>query len=126
MSESEITSLEHELRIAQLNADVDALDRLISEDLLFTGPDGTLATKADDLGAYSSGALRITTQEPEELRVRRVGDDAYMVAVRTQLAGTLAGTPFSGVAAYTRVWAREHGRWLIAGGHVSIFPSDAA
>ena len=126
MSESEITSLEHELRIAQLNADVDALDRLISEDLLFTGPDGTLATKADDLGAYSSGVLRITRHEPEELRVRRVGDDAYMVALRTQLAGTLAGNPFSGVAAYTRVWAREGGRWRIAGGHVSIIPSNSA
>ena len=45
-SDPVIVALEAELRAAQLTADVAALDRLISEDLLFTGPDGQLGTKA--------------------------------------------------------------------------------
>ena len=36
----EIVALEAALRSAQLSADVEALARLISDDLLFTGPDG--------------------------------------------------------------------------------------
>ena len=118
--------MESELRAAQLGADVVALDRLISEDLLFTGPDGTLTTKADDLAAYRDSILRITVHDPEELHVRRVGSEVFLVALRTRLAGNYAGTPFSGVARYTRVWSRETGHWLIVGGHVSMTPDNAA
>ena len=69
----EIVALEEEIRAAQLNADVDALDRLISENLLFTGPTGEIGTKADDLAAYRSGAVRFIAHEPQELRIRRIG-----------------------------------------------------
>lgn len=49
MMDAEFEALEGQLRLAQLTADVDVLDRLIADDLLFTGPDGALVTKADDL-----------------------------------------------------------------------------
>lgn len=126
MVDSEIAVLEAELRAAQLNADVAALDRLISDDLLFTGPDGTLATKADDLAAYRDGVMRVSAHEPEELRVRRVGRDVAVVALRTRMAGSYASAPFSGIARYTRVWAREGGQWRIVGGQVSVVPTPAA
>jgi uncharacterized protein (TIGR02246 family) len=124
-ADADIAALEAELRAAQLGADVAALDRLIADDLLFTGPDGALATKADDLSAYREGVMRVLAHEPEELRVRRVGPDVAVVALRTQMAGSYAGTPFSGTARYTRVWAREEGRWRIVGGHVSVVPTGA-
>jgi len=122
MNDDEIISLEAELRAAQLGADVAMLDRLIAEDLLFTGPDGALATKADDLAAYRDGVMRVSTHEPEEMHVRRVGADMAVVALRTRMTGNLAGTPFSVIARYTRVWARNAGRWQIVGGHVSVVP----
>jgi Domain of unknown function (DUF4440) len=50
--DAEIVELEARIRAAQLGADVAALDALIDEDLLFTGPDGTLGTKAQDLAAH--------------------------------------------------------------------------
>jgi hypothetical protein len=53
-ADPEIVALEAMLRAAQLNADVEMLGRLISDSLLFTGPDGNLATKADDLAAHAS------------------------------------------------------------------------
>ena len=49
----------------------------------------------------------------EELHVRRVGTDVAVVALRTRMAGSYAGTLFSGTASYTRIWAREEGRWRI-------------
>jgi ketosteroid isomerase-like protein len=122
MIDGEIAAVEAELRAAQLGADVAALDRLISEDLLFIGPDGALASKAEDLAAYRDGVMRVSAHEPEDLRVRRVGTDVAVVALRARMSGSYAGAPFSVTARYTRVWAREGGRWRIVGGHVSVVP----
>jgi hypothetical protein len=89
--DAEIVALEARLRAAQLAADVAELDQLIDEDLLFTGPDGQLGTKAQDLAAHGSGALRFREHEPEELRVRRVGRDVAVVALRARLAVEVGG-----------------------------------
>jgi len=119
-ADPEIVALEAELRAAQLSADVATLDRLISEDLLFTGPDGQLGTKAQDLEAHGSGLVRFRAHEPEELRVRRVGSDVALSALRARLAVEVGGTLFEGTYRYTRVWVRERdGRWRVAGGHVA-------
>ena len=119
-ADPEIVALEAELRRAQLDADVATLDRLIADELLFTGPDGRLGTKAEDLAAHGSGIVRFREHEPEELRVRAVGDEVRVVALRARLTVEVNGTPVSGAYRYTRIWAREQGRpWRIVAGHVS-------
>jgi ketosteroid isomerase-like protein len=120
----EIVALEARLRAAQLSADVTALDELIADELLFTGPDGRLGTKAEDLEAHGSGTIRFRDHQPEELRVRRVGDDVAVAALRVRLAVEVAGTLVQGTYRYTRLWAREgEGAWRVVGGHVSQVPS---
>jgi ketosteroid isomerase-like protein len=118
----EIVALEAALRGAQLAADVDALDQLIAEELLFTGPDGKLGTKAQDLAAHRSGIVRIRSHEPSELRVRRIGADVAIVALRTRLVVDVQGSTVEGTYRYTRVWAREQGAWRVVGGHVAPVP----
>ena len=119
----EIVALEEEIRAAQLNANVDALDRLISENLLFTGPTGEIGTKADDLAAYRSGAVRFIAHEPQELRIRRIGSDVAITALRARLSVAVGSDVVSGTYRYTRVWVREDGKnWQVAGGHVSEVP----
>lgn len=119
-SHPEIVALEEQIREAQLNADIEALNRLISDDLLFTGPTGEVGTKAEDLEAHRSGAVRFLEHEPEELRIRRVGDSVAVTALRARLAVDVAGTVVRGVFRYTRIWARENGgNWQVVGGHVS-------
>jgi ketosteroid isomerase-like protein len=119
-ADEEIVMLEARIRSAQLNADINALDELISDDLLFTGPDGRLGTKAQDIEAYRSGTVRFMEHVPEELHIRRVGENVAISALRAQLAVDVAGTISRGVYRYTRVWAREEDRvWRVVGGHVS-------
>ena len=120
----DIVACEARLRAAQLAADVAALDALIADELLFTGPDGQLGTKAQDLAANGSGILRFRRHEPEELRMRRVGRDVVVTALRARLAVEVAGTPIEDTVRYTRVWARdrEDGTWRVVGGHVSTVP----
>jgi ketosteroid isomerase-like protein len=116
----EIVAAEAELRAAQLGADVATLDRLISNELLFTGPDGQLGTKAQDLEAHGSGVVRFRAHQPQELRVRRVGANAAITALLARLAVEVGGALFEGTYRYTRVWAREgDDAWRVAGGHVA-------
>ncbi len=116
----EIVACESRIRAAQLSADVVALDALISEDFLFTGPDGQLGTKAQDLAAHGSGAVRFREHVPEELRIRRIGRDVAVSALRARLTVEVAGSQVHGTYRYTRVWAREGGSdWKVVGGHVS-------
>jgi ketosteroid isomerase-like protein len=116
----EIVELESRLRAAQLAADVAVLDGLISEDLLFVGPDGRLATKSQDLEAHATGVVRFREHVPEELRVRRVGPRVAVTSLRARLAVDVAGTLERGTFQYTRVWARDDsGTWRVVGGHVS-------
>ena len=54
---------EDALRRAQLAGDAAALDRLVDDALVFTGPDGALYGKQDDLAAHREGWVRITRLE---------------------------------------------------------------
>jgi len=122
-ADPEIAACEAQLRAAQLAADVSALSRLIADEVLFTGPDGQLGTKAQDLEAHGSGAVRFRAHEPEELRVRRVNADVAISALRARLVVEVGGVEVRGVFRYTRVWARQNGEsWRVFGGHVSEVP----
>src|SRR5215212_9243596 len=124
IADQEIVILEARIRAAQLGADISALDDLISDNLLFTGPDGQLGTKAQDIEAYRSGTVKFIAHVPEELRVRRVSANVAIASLRTQLTVDVAGTISSGTYRYTRVWSREDDTtWRVVGGHVSLINS---
>ena len=118
-ADAEIVSCEAALRRAQLSADVAALDCLIADDLLFAGPDGQLATKAQDLDAHRSGVVRFREHHPEELRVRLVSSTVVIASLRARLVVAVNGVESRGAFRYTRVWARENGAWRVVGGQVA-------
>jgi ketosteroid isomerase-like protein len=113
-----LLACETALREAQLAGDAAALERLVDDALVFTGPDGAVYGKADDLEAHRQGWVRITRLEPSEERVQRFGTVA-VVSVRMEMAGTFKGTPFAGPFRYTRVWREGPGGWRVVAGHVS-------
>ena len=119
--ESTIRVLEERLWRAQLSADVETLDDLIADDLLFTGLSGSLETKAADLQQHRSGALKITKLDPLEFRVRVIPGGA-ITSVKMDAAAPVAGKLTSATLRYTRIWISEGGRWQIAGGHMSVVP----
>ena len=124
MIEATIRQQEARLRAAQLQSDVVALDQLIDDALLFTGPDGALSTKADDLALHRAGAIKFLLHEPSDLRVRVITSDVVVVVLRTHLVGRFHGADFAGDYQYTRVWARHADVWRIVAGHVSALAPE--
>jgi ribosomal protein S18 acetylase RimI-like enzyme len=119
---ADVMTCERELRRAQLTSDVPVLDRLLDESLVFTGPDGKIYGKADDLHLHRTGGIRIHRLEPSDERVQRLGDVA-VITLRMDMEGTFGGTPFGGPVRYTRVWRAGPDGWRIVAGHVSPIPS---
>lgn len=120
--DDEILACEEALRQAQLTSDVEALNHLISDELVFTSFDGSLATKDDDLSLHRSGRLRITRMEPVERRVLHLGVTS-IVSVKMDAAAIVDGVPISGMLRYTRVWHQRAGKWQVVAGHMSSVPA---
>jgi len=118
LADASLQACEVALRQAQLASDVSTLDRLLDDALIFTGPDGALYGKQDDLDAHRSGAVRITRLEPSDEHVQRFGNIA-VVSVRMEMSGTFQGAAFAGPFRYTRIWCARSDGWRIVAGHVS-------
>jgi ketosteroid isomerase-like protein len=115
---SRVHLAESSLRRAQLAGDAAALEPLLDDDLVFTGPDGAIYGKQDDLSAHRAGMIRVTQLEPSEERVQDFGE-IVVVSVRMEMRGLFKGTPFGGPFRYTRVWRAHRSSWRVVAGHVS-------
>jgi ketosteroid isomerase-like protein len=115
----EVLALEERLRIAMLAADCDALDQLISSDLIFTDHLGRVFGKEDDLGVHRSGMLKFNLLQPSEMKVS-ASPQLAVVSVRMKVTGTYDGGPFAADLRYTRVWHfSPSAGWEILAGHSS-------
>jgi Domain of unknown function (DUF4440) len=119
-----IVELEARLRSAQLAGDVIALDGLIDDKLLFTGPLGQLLSKQEDLDSHRSGAVRFLQHHPMELSLHEPAAGVVVTNVLARLELEVSGTTVVGLFRYTRVWARGTGNeWRVVAGHTSAVPT---
>ncbi|WP_174900333.1 nuclear transport factor 2 family protein [Acrocarpospora macrocephala] len=116
---TQLRQAEARLQAAQLAADDIELDRLLDDRLVFTGPDGLLYSKQDDLDIQRSGQQRLTTVRQEDLRVLVDGRTGVTWFLGS-LEGVFKGEPFTARVRYTRTWIHtgEHG-WRLLAAHVS-------
>jgi ketosteroid isomerase-like protein len=119
-----LRAAERRLQAAQLASDVGALTELLDDAVLFTGPDGNLYAKEDDLGAHRSGHQVLSRVEEAELRVLVTGSTGVTWFLGT-LEGTIGGESFSAQMRYTRTWARDAEiGWRIVAAHAMFVPAD--
>lgn len=117
--EHQISVAEERLRLAMLTSESDALDALISPDLIFTNHLGQVYGKRDDLELHQSGILKFHTLEPSETQVK-ASEQLAVVSVRMKVSGTYDGSPFAGNLRYTRIWClSKSDSWQIVAGHSS-------
>lgn len=113
-----IEPYEAALRAAMLSNDVDALDTLLDDHLVFTIPSGLIISKYDDLSAHRAKMLRLDTLDIQEIQAKTIGE-MILTTTKAKLAGRFDGTAFDGIFAYTRLWRRSGSDWRVVAGHAS-------
>lgn len=116
---NEIIKKEEELRLAMLASDVEKLDELIDDSLVFVLPDGNLATKQMDLAAHSSKIQKISELNQSEQIINVYGNSA-VVNVKADLVGTYGEVPITGAYRYARVWTKLDNKLKIVAGSITM------
>lgn len=119
--EKQVKEREERLRNAMMGSDIEALDELLSDDLIFTNHQGGVMTKADDLEAHRSGFVKIDNIELSDQRIKVIGDSVAVVTVQAAITGIFGGQKADSVLRFTRVWQKvSQDTWRIITGHSSI------
>jgi len=121
---NEISSIEEQWHKALERADVDWLERLLSDDWTITNGSGQMISKGELLRDLRNGGIRFESSIPSEIEIRLHGNTAVVTKVstdKTSYSGQLGG----GRARMTDVFAKEHGQWRCIASHASRLPSDS-
>lgn len=120
MTRAAIKHGEEQLRLAMLASDVETLETLCHEALLFHTPEGVLLRKEDDLENHRSGRQKLTKLQTSELVVELHGADLAVTTLRVDLEGTFDEQAFGGQFRAIRTWRRDHdGPWQIIAGAIT-------
>ena len=109
----QVEKLEEVWRTAQLNGDVEAMDKLLSDDYVGITMSGQIVTKMQQLDRMRSRNLVLTKIELDDVKVKLFGSTAVVTSLAV-VDGANDGTPMHGTYRYTRVYSRQSsGFWKI-------------
>ena len=119
--EGQLIELERQLSEALVREDAPVLDRLWSNDLVFTFPNGKVSNKAQRLAGQKPAAQPSQSEAAttnDEVKVFLYGSTA-VVTVLTTWSGKENNQAYSSQFQATHVWAKQQGRWQLVAAHVS-------
>lgn len=90
--------------------DAVAYERILADDFILTGADGTVSDKKVEIAKVRSGDLTFESGKSDDVRVKVYGNTA-VVTGRFTAKGKNAGRDFTFVERYTAVFVKRNGRW---------------
>ena len=118
--ETQIIKAEEQLRRAMLDSDLNALEELLSPELIFTNHLGQVLGKQDDLASHQSGKFKIKALTPGDRRIQVIGNVA-IVNVKVHLIGSYEGNGFDNDLRFTRIWTlSSNNTWQVIAAHSSV------
>jgi len=108
--EKTILDLEQQWQEALLASDVDALDRLYAETLVYTHSNASVDDKATYLENIRAGRSRYLTLERDDIRVQ-VHGEAAIVTCHWKVQSIGNGTRYQTDARYLHVYVLQEGTW---------------
>ena len=110
---SEIRQLEDQWRSAQLAGDVQAMDRLLSDDFLGITAGGQVVTKLQQLDRTRTQQFVVKQLDVQDTKIKLIGSIAIVTSLAT-VEGMSEGKTMHGNFRYTRVYQRlANGAWKI-------------
>ena len=122
--EQALMQIEQELTDTLIKGDPSASERYLADSFTFTGPDGMVSTKAQNIADMKSGALKIESSKIEDMKVRVYGDTAVVTYATTD-KGTYKGRDISGQYRWTDVFVKQNGKWQLVSGQGTPIPKPA-
>mgnify|MGYP000095977319 CR=1 FL=1 len=98
---------------AMTRKDTAALRDMLADDLVYIHSNALTENKKEHLSSIASGRMVYETMTREQARVRRYGKTALTNGI-VNVKGTVKGTTFELRLAYTAVYRKKGGKWLLA------------
>ena len=118
--ESEIRDLERQRFRAMETVDVATLDRILSDDLIYTHANGLQQTKAELIGVIGSGDFKYESITPGDIRVRIYNETAVVTGRASMKIKSGAGEQVFKLC-YLDVYVKQDGRWQMVAWQSSRF-----
>jgi ketosteroid isomerase-like protein len=118
-AEKEVLQFERDACKAFLDADVAALERVLTPDFTLTLSNGEVSARANEINELRSGKVHYDVFENYDMTARLYGDNTAVVLGNTRVKGTSEGKPFDRVVRFTDTLVTREDRWQLAAGHVS-------
>jgi ketosteroid isomerase-like protein len=109
----QVEQLEQAWRTAEMNSDIDAMDKLLSDDYVGITMTGQVVTKTQQLDRMRRRTLVLTKIDSQDVKVKLIGSTAIVTSL-SEVEGTNDGEPMHGKFRSTRVYSRlPTGVWKI-------------
>jgi ketosteroid isomerase-like protein len=113
--EQDIIDCENRLLDAIRNGDINTLDELLHDSLIFNIPTGQTITKEMDIENYRSGIMSVYDISTTDQTIKTI-DNISTVVVTIHLKAKYADQIIDGKFRYLRVWKLFNNSWKIIAG----------
>jgi len=120
----EVLAIEREIMAAIRQKDTAALEPMLAEDFCYRTHFGAETDKPGFLQSVTSSPFEILSLHGEELKVNIYGDTAVLTGVQIAEARPPEGEKEESVVAFTDVFVRRDGRWLMVLAYGVELPSE--
>ena len=121
-----ILQIERDIMAAIKGKDATALEPMLADEFVYRTHFGAEADKAEFLKSIASFPRKILSLRGEELRVDIFGDTAVLTGVQLAEARAPEGETEESAVAFTDVFVRRDGRWLMVLAYGVELPSESA
>jgi ketosteroid isomerase-like protein len=111
-AEEQIKALESATIKALVKADTTSIENYYADDAVIIRRTGLPVTKAQDIAALKSGALKFDSYDVREQKIRIYGNVA-VVNLLSSAKGLNLSQPFNGDFRVTRIWVKLKGNWKL-------------
>jgi ketosteroid isomerase-like protein len=113
-AEQEVRRVIEQYRIALMQRDSAALERIWADDYTFINASGALLTKAQRLANLKSGSTTLDSiNEEEDIKVRVYGGDSAVAISRVTIKGQYSGQQATGQYRSSHIWTKTSSGWQL-------------
>lgn len=113
-----IKKYEERLRLAMMSHDIEELDKLLSDNLVFINHFGQFVSKDDDISSHKQGIFKLSNINIINQDIRIIGD-VIVVISDAKLDVVINHDISTDHLIYTRIWEKINNEWKVVGGQAT-------